>query len=454
MSRRGPQCYFSPHLEVVAAVPVTAVLAQPQLLTGERLELRIPVMDNDDISDKFMTEGFSDPDMGYIVKIKYSNDRPKFDANLLKTDNWKQTVINCNFTADPPCPSLGNDVHSVNLLVFDGAMEDTDCVRATLKKTALVLKSVGDIHNVYSLKQSLSSSFGSETTLEDIESVVTGLKKFRFEETHLVKLRQYIRKVQNKVLELIEDNKSDYPTLSEHSVEDVLIAVQEEILKNVDNIATEMGEVTKGDVEAIKETFEAAKEAEKTVDNSENWQEIRFLRYLAEHSEKEEQDKIAQSKLLKPSEEDYVVLEAKELIKHFDQNGLSSKELEPAEVKHKTCPLRPQKTRDEYENIINQNFAPIPDADFSLKGLRFKEDTDFSKIEFTQFHDVYYNTGTKAENYDTECKNFRDCMVGPHRETKSTFSCGDSASTRMKVELSTNLRVGFHNIWRFFIFIY
>ena len=44
MSRRGPQRYFSPHLEVVAAVPVTAVLGQPQLLTGERLELRIPVM--------------------------------------------------------------------------------------------------------------------------------------------------------------------------------------------------------------------------------------------------------------------------------------------------------------------------------------------------------------------------------------------------------------------------
>ena len=43
-------------------------------------------------------------------------------------------------------------------------------------------------------------------------------------------------------------------------------------------------------------------------------------------------------------------------------------------------------------------------------------------MEFTQFHDVYYNTGESAEAFDLQCKNFRDCMVGPSRETESTFS--------------------------------
>ena len=42
---------------------------------------------------------------------------------------------------------------------------------------------------------------------------------------------------------------------------------------------------------------------------------------------------------------------------------------------------------------MKKTFDRIPDTDFSLKGFRFKEEQDFSSIEFTQFHDVYYNTG-------------------------------------------------------------
>ena len=83
--------------------------------------------------------------------------------------------------------------------------------------------------------------------------------------------------------------------------------------------------------------------------------------------------------------------------------------------------------------MMSQYFDPIPPTDHSFKGFRFKEEKDFSTVEFTQYHDVYYNTGLVAETYDTDCKNYRDCMVGPHRETKSTFSCGDAASTRLKV---------------------
>ena len=42
---------------------------------------------------------------------------------------------------------------------------------------------------------------------------------------------------------------------------------------------------------------------------------------------------------------------------------------------------------------MKKTFDRIPNTDFSLKGFRFKEGQDFSSIEFTQFHDVYYNTG-------------------------------------------------------------
>jgi len=107
------------------------------------------------------------------------------------------------------------------------------------------------------------------------------------------------------------------------------------------------------------------------------------------------------------------------------------KKLEPAEAKNKNCPLRPQKSNDEYQALMKDNFDETESNAHSYKGFKFKGE-DFSKVEFTQFHDVYYNTGTSAEAYDLECKNLRDCMVGPSRETESTFTVGQD-TTRIKL---------------------
>merc|ERR1719431_2468014 len=111
--------------------------------------------------------------------------------------------------------------------------------------------------------------------------------------------------------------------------------------------------------------------------------------------------------------------------------GLPTKKLEPAEAKNKNCPLRPQKSNDEYQALMKDNFDETESNAHSYKGFKFKGE-DFSKVEFTQFHDVYYNTGTSAEAYDLECKNLRDCMVGPSRETESTFTVGQD-TTRIKL---------------------
>ena len=84
--------------------------------------------------------------------------------------------------------------------------------------------------------------------------------------------------------------------------------------------------------------------------------------------------------------------------------------------------------------MISENFDLVPSEQFCFKGFKLRENMDFSKVEFTQYHDVYYNTGVSSEVEDIERKNYRDCMVGPHRETKSTFSSADSGpTTRIKV---------------------
>jgi len=166
------------------------------------------------------------------------------------------------------------------------------------------------------------------------------------------------------------------------------------------------------------------------ISNPDDWQERRFLRFLKLHSEKEALNHQCKS-ILKPSEDDYVLLEAKELLKFFDKEGLPSRPLEKAHAKNKNCPLRPQKSQKEFQQMMSNNYEKTPSNPHSYKGFKFIGD-DFSKVEFTQFHDVYYNTGVGAESYDLECKNLRDCMVGPSRETGSTFSVVQDIS-RLKI---------------------
>ena len=424
-SKRNVPRYFSSSLEVVSEVPVTSVLSQPQYLTSERLELSTALLegDGDGLASQFMSSGF-DNDTGYIVKLKYSYDKPKHDPTLLKTDSWKQKIINCNFSREPPCSNIGVDVASINILIYDNNTEDGDCSRVTNKKSAIVLKNANEIQNIFTLKQSLSKQ---EATEEDIEKTVVGLQKFSFDEEKLSQLKKYIRNVQAKVIELLQENQSQLLKL--FKIDDILIAIQEEILKQYDNVIEADGHVTTADV---------AKVCNENLDKNENvsmdeWQELRFLKYLSLHSEREEQEKVATSKLMKPSDEEFVVLEAKELIKYFDKNGLPAKDLEPTAVKTRNCPLRPQKSEADYTFLMSEHFDNIPQTDYSFKGLRYREEKDFSAMEFTQYHDVYYNTGTVSEKYDLDSKNYRDCMIGPHRETKSTFSSGDAKSTRLKV---------------------
>jgi len=265
-----------------------------------------------------------------------------------------------------------------------------------------------------------------DVNTDTVREVVQG-KIFHVDDSKHSQLKQFVRSVQAQVLGMLHDTNSDF--LQNNDVEDILIAIQEKIMANIGiSMYTTVSDKTFDDLE---ESMALRREQlGRDVANIDDWQEKRFLRFLKFHSEKEE--KILQSKsILKPNEDDYVLLEAKELLKFFDKEGSAMKKLKPAEAKNKNCPLRPQKSNDEYQALMKDNFDETESNAHSYKGFKFKGE-DFSKVEFTQFHDVYYNTGTSAEAYDLECKNLRDCMVGPSRETESTFTVGQD-TTRIKL---------------------
>ena len=167
-----------------------------------------------------------------------------------------------------------------------------------------------------------------------------------------------------------------------------------------------------------------------------------FIRFLEAHDEivAKEKEKKEGANLLAPPDHDYVVLEAKELTKYFTKEGEPSKELEEVRTSSRKCLQRPQKTREEYNSFMQDNFDRIIRGDFQFSGYKFKgsnlDGSSFSQVEFTQFHDVYYNTGDSAETQDRECKERKDQLVGMARETGSTFSA-IAQPQRLKVDKKT-----------------
>ena len=167
-----------------------------------------------------------------------------------------------------------------------------------------------------------------------------------------------------------------------------------------------------------------------------------FFRFLEAHDEivAKEKEKKEGANLLAPPDHDYVVLEAKELMKYFTKEGEPSKELQEVRASSRRCLQRPQKTKEEYTSFLQDNFDRVEKDDFQFSGYKFKgsnlDGSSFSTVEFTQYHDVYYNTGDGAETQDRECKERKDQLVGMARETGSTISAV-SQPQRIKVEKKT-----------------
>jgi len=415
--------FFSSHLEVISSVSLSSIISSNHLLTSQRLLLKTPILEEDDCSNQFMTSAFQSPDMAMVLKLKFSVDKPKTDLSLMKTENWKNSVINCNFSPTPPCPSMGVDVSSINILIYDDPDTDGDCSRSTHQKAAVLLKNIQELGQMSCLRQVLSKQ---EVKMDTVREVVEG-KIFHVDDSKHTQLKLFVRSVQAQVLGMLHDRNSEF--LKNNDVEDILIAVQDKLMNNIG--ISMYTTVTEQNFDDMEENMKLRREeSAQNIATPDDWQEKRFLRFLKLHSELEEKNLQSRS-ILKPNEEDYVLLEAKELLKFFDKEGLPTKNLEPSEAKNKNCPLRPQKSELEYQELMNVNFEKIPSTDFTYSGFKFKGE-DFSKVEFTQFHDVYYNTGVSAEAYDLECKNLRDCMVGPSRETESTFTVGRD-TTRIKL---------------------
>lgn len=402
--------YFSGSLEVVSEIPLSSVL--PHLLTKDKLVLKTSVLGDEDIlASDFMSETFPTSNSAIVVKLKYSVDKPKIDLKKLKTEHWKSEV-NYNMDLKPPCQSMGEDVSSITLLVFDDPDASEDCTRNVLQKSAVIFKNVQDVQFASTLKE---MNYEGETRCD--KEKLTNAKElidfpqFCVDASKIEQVKNYVNEVQVEVINMLIQENSEL--IQNNKIEDLRIA-----------IATQLMETLNFPVmfTSLEESDFLYPEVDETTVNPEDWQEARFLAFLQKHHDKAERE-IRDSQPNKQIK-DYVLLEAKELLKFFDKDGLAAKveNLEIVEAKNRNCPLRPQKSEKEYEAYFKENFKKVT-HDYS--GFEFTGNyEDFTKMEFTQHHDVYYNNGEKAEAYDKECTKMHLVHVGLIRETASTFVSG------------------------------
>ena len=426
--QREQRKHFSPVLEVVSTVPLSVALASSHLLSQQRVRLTTSLLTEDECTEKLMTEVFYGPDKALLLKLKVSPDLARAGPGLQdrNTEAWRQAVINCS-ALSLPAPPLGPNTSSLTILVFDDVTLESDCARNTRTKSGIVLRDLRELAGLITPRQETGYQ---QMSIDSIKEVVSNARILNVDFRENILLRQFTKKIQSKVLDILQ--KEDSELLKTNSVENISIAVQEKVLENID--ITTHSSITADYFEDIENLMEERENVE-NIANSDDWQEKRFLRFLQLHHERYQASKDEQSlssKILKPNEDDYVVMEAKELLKFFDSNGLSVKPLIPFECTVESKSMKPQKTWEEYEALLTENFEDVGSTDFSFKGLKLRDSNDFSKVEFTKYHDVYYNTGDKAESYDLECKRFRDCVVGPSRETKSSLS-----DTAARIKLSS-----------------
>jgi len=403
--------YFSGSLEVVSEVDLSSV--PPHLLTRDKLVLKTSSLGDDDIlASEFMCETFPCPSSALVVKLKYSLDKPRVDLKKLKTEDWK-SCVSYNIEMTSPAQSMGEDVSSISLLVFDDPDLSEDCTRNVLQKSAVVFKNVQDLQFASSLKE-MTHEGVVRCDKEKIARAkdLINFPKFHVDESKIEVVKNYVNEVQVEVINALTLENS--PLIQDNLIEDVRIAITAHLMKTL-NFPVMFTSVEEND-------FLYPEPLLKTV-NPEEWQETRFLAFLQKHHDKAERE-IRESQPNKQIK-DYVLLEAKELLKFFNEDGLAAdvKNLESIEAKNRNCPLRPHhKSEEDYHKYFLENFKKVT---HDYTGFEFTGNyKDFTKMEFTQHHDVYYNNGEKAETYDKDCTKMQLLHVGLTRETASTFVSG------------------------------
>lgn len=387
-STRQPNMLCSTQLQVVSPCALSSMPAY--LLTSHRLRLETR-SGNAILKDLFANDAFFGKVNGLIVKLDYYCGIG--DVNFMEkkknprtSEGWKQFVLTKrdNNAATNPGQALENkNVQSIFFLVANDGGDDDDGHKVAIKLDP----SQGferKRHDVLSPRPLLSKE-GSPPPIQVLDVQY---------DVHRLKL--VIGQVQEAVMATLERTNPQSQWLRPENRTEGLRAIRNRILDHLQRTSS-----SSGDKIIIKDFSVQDCIASDLPDNGLESEEKRFLsrigRRVRDELSKREEDRGQEDKTMKPSGGDYVVLEAKEMLKLFDSHALAKMEGTELSFKRKQATASADDAAE--DDLKNQDAWPT--------------------ILLADYHDLYYNKGERSEQQDREMAKIQQLYVGS-RETHST----------------------------------
>ena len=273
------------------------------------------------------------------------------------------------------------ELSSLHLLVFNDVDSQEDMVCVVLDPTlGGVLKSSQVV-----LDTVYHQNVDEDDSVLDLPKVCLDVPT-----VNVSRIQSFIKRVQSMVLKMLVETSPDSEFLKSDKIEETLREIQARILSKIDCVALQS---SLKDMELSSPLTEPPP--------CHQWAERRLLSYV-DHLHEQKRLK-STDKTMKPSTiGDFVVLEAKELLKLFNKNGLAK------------FPENCESIQTKQTQLISNDLDDSSCIESKLKG-----DCEWPNVTCLKYHDLYYNLGKESDDIDDERTKLQRINVGV-KETMST----------------------------------
>ena len=370
--------HFSQRIKVIEKCALSTI--PPCYFTDSKFTLKLK--SNDDIlKDFFQDENMFENGNCLVAKLERHETKKSMNFRMQKsngrtTDQWKKAVLANNYKWPLDQDWNGKALLSTYLVIvqdtFNKKKEEKLCI---ILNPDAPLAAMAKSYEVVKTNFESPVDVINETTVEVIENPPewSDLQDFIDEATEEV-IAEMKKRNPDKVFDEAELQKNALDIVRKH-VQDQLTVTTVQVLDPKQCAACNSKVPTK---------FES--------DHSDL---LNFVKFQKEKEKDQKETKTSRetSTMMTPSG-DYVVLEAKEMLKHFNPQGL------PAQTK----------------SLENVSFQAKNIKKMTVDKLKCQ---NWPEVLLTEFHDLYYNKSESSEKDDATIAKIQQMYIGS-RETAST----------------------------------
>jgi len=410
--------YFGSNLELVCDVDPLSV---PQTyLSNHHFQLRTNNKDNE-ASRMLMEDGFSHPRTAYIARLRMADTLPK-KYEKRTSENWRKHVIEDSVNTHDQ--SYLDDMTSyLFFLIYtvDVSNEDVYTKSVVLLKNA---RTMIDTDFKLKYRPKFSSVSATESVIYEV-NCLSFVSSFSLLQIY----KERRQSIADALRHMIGEENID---CTKRPVEELLIDVENKIDQTFFAYINKHVKVVERP--PVIKTQLTRRRTKLTSEYSEECSEKKFLRLVTPKPEIQP----VPSSIIDSRREGTISLEAKEILKFFNQSSGSPAKNVPLDPLSPRSKCSVYMAENEYLNLLKDNFMKLSvDPDkifFKDQGYMFVGQ-DFRNFEFKKYHDVFYNHGVSSERIDKDFTRMRDVHVGMSKETRTTFDL-NKAPEKLKLTKS------------------